>query len=583
MVQEVILQYLSVASNYLHQLTPLESISIIIAIAAIVTVVARIFRQPPIIAYIISGILAGPLFLNLITGATDMIQLSAHIGVSFLLFIVGLNLDLRVLKEVGWTSLLVGSAQIIITVIVGFFIAIGLGYSNIVAIYLAIAFAFSSTVVVVKILSDKKEMDTLHGRISLGILIIQDLVAALALMIVPLLNKETSVLSIILRFGFAILIIIIIFFFSHHILNRFMNYLAKSQETLFLFGVAWALILSTIFFIQGYSLEIGALIGGISLASSKYSLDISGKIKPLRDFFIVLFFVFFGSQLVGPIKPYLIGYAVIFSLFILIIKPIIIMFVLRTYGYKKKINFLTGLNLAQISEFSLILVLLGLNLGHFTQEIISLIVLIALITISISSYSIYYSNNIFNKISNLLNMFEGKRFKQEKDKKETYDIILFGYHRIGYKILRSLKELNAKFVIIDYNPKVIFSLNKQGIDCIYGDAGNKEFLKEIPLTKAKIVISTIPDPESNIVIQEVLRENNSEAVFIATTEQPTSAIDLYKNGVDYVILPHHLGGDYAAHMIKSFHTDRKKYKEAGKKHKKELIESKNRSNFYSKK
>ncbi len=582
MAEEVILQYLSAAYNYLHQLTPLESISIIIAIAAIVTVVARIFKQPPIIAYIISGILAGPLFLNLITGASDMIQISAHIGVSFLLFIVGLNLDLRVLKEVGWTSLLVGTAQIIITVIVGFFIAIGLGYSNIVALYLAIAFAFSSTVVVVKILSDKKEMDTLHGRISLGILIIQDLVAALALMIVPLLNRETSVLSIIIKFSFAILFIIIIFWFSHHVLNRFMNYLAKSQETLFLFGVAWALVLSTVFFIQGYSLEIGALIGGISLASSKYSLDISGKIKPLRDFFIVLFFVFFGSQLVGPIKPHLIGYALIFSLFILIIKPIIVMLVLRIYGYKKKINFLTGLNLAQISEFSLILVLLGLTLGHFTQEVISLIVLVALITIGISSYSIYYSNNIFNKISNFLNMFEGKRFKQEKEKKETYDIILFGYHRIGYKILRSLKDLNAKFVIVDYNPKVIFSLNKQGIDCIYGDAGNKEFLKEIPLKKAKIVISTIPDQESNIIIQEILRESNSDAVFIATTEQPTSALDLYKKGVDYVILPHHLGGDYAAHMIKNFHTDRKKYKEAGKKHKRELIESKNHSVYYNK-
>ncbi len=559
----------------------LLSISFIIAIAAVVTIIARLVRQPPIIAYIIAGILAGPLFLNVITGASEMIQLSAHIGVSFLLFIVGLNLDLRVFKEVGWTSIFAGSAQIIITAIVGFLITIGLGFSNLIAIYLGLIFAFSSTVIVVKILSDKNEMDTLHGRISLGILIVQDLVAALALMIVPLINNNGTVFTISARFGFAILLIAIIFVFSHFVLNRFMNYLAKSQETLFLFGIAWALVLATVFFKQGFSLEIGALIAGMSLASSKYSLDLSGKIKPLRDFFIVLFFVFFGSQLTGPIKPYLIGYAIIFSLFIIIIKPIIVMTVLRIYGYKKKINFLTGLNMAQISEFSLILILLGLTLNHLNKEIISLVVLVALITIGISSYSIYYSGPLFNKLSRLLNIFEGKKYRKEENKKESYDTILFGYHRIGYKILNSLKSLNSKFVVVDYNPKVILSLAKQEINCIYGDAGNKEFLKEIKLHKAKIVISTIPDTESNLNIRDALKEARSEAIFIATTEQPLSALDLYKKGIDYVILPHHLGGEYAAHMIKNFHTEGKKYKEAGKKHRNELAQSKNNSIFHS--
>jgi len=565
--------------NYLMVEEVLLSISLIIGLAALATIIARIIRQPPIIAYIVAGILAGPLFFNIITGASDMIQLLAHIGVSFLLFIVGLNLDLRVFKEVGWTSIFAGSAQIVITALVGFFIAIGLGLNNLTAVYLGIVLAFSSTVIVVKILSDKKEMDTLHGRISLGILIVQDLVAAIALMLVPLLTNNGNIISIISRFGFAVLLIVVIFLFSHFVLNRFMNYLAKSQETLFLFGIAWALVLATIFYKQGFSLEIGALIAGMSLASSKYNLDLGGKIKPLRDFFIVLFFVFFGSQLAGPITLRLIEMAIIFSLFIIIIKPIIVMFVLRAFGYKKKINFLTGLNMAQISEFSLIVILLGLSLNQLNREIISLVVLIALITITVSSYSIYYSTPIFNKISWILNIFEGKKHHDEKSRNKSYDIILFGYHRIGFKILNSLKELDSSFVAIDYNPKVIFSLNKLGIDAIYGDAGNKEFLKEIPLDKAKIVISTIPDSDTNLVIQEMLREANSEAIFIATTEHPASAIDLYKKGVDYVILPHHLGGDYAAHMIKTFHTDRKKYKEAGSKHKKELSRSRNNSTF----
>jgi Kef-type K+ transport system membrane component KefB len=579
MVQGVIINFLTSVLNYLHHLNTLESIGIILGLVAVVTIIARLVRQPPIIAYIVAGILAGPLFLNIISGASDMIQLLSHLGVSFLLFIVGLNLDLRVFKEVGWTSIFAGSAQIIITAVVGFFIAIGLGLNNLTALYLGIVLAFSSTVIVVKILSDKKEMDTLHGRISLGILIVQDLVAAIALMLVPFINSGGTIFTIISRFGFAMLLIVAIFLFSHFVLNRFMNYLAKSQETLFLFGVAWALVLATIFYKQGFSLEIGALVAGISLASSKYNLDLGGKIKPLRDFFIVLFFVFFGSQLTGPITLKLLEMAVIFSLFIIIVKPLIVMSVLRAFGYKKKINFLTGLNLAQISEFSLIVILLGLSLNHLNQEIISLVVLIALITITISSYSIYYSTPIFNKISWLLNIFEGKRKRDEKTKNKSFDIILFGYHRIGFKILSSLKELDSSFVAIDYNPKVILSLNKLGIDSIYGDAGNKEFLKEIPLDKAKIVISTIPDSETNLVIQEMLREANSEAIFIATTEHPNSAIDLYKNGVDYVILPHHLGGDFAAHMIKSFHTDKKKYKEAGNRHMKELTKSRKNSTF----
>lgn len=560
-------------------LDPVLAITFIITIAAIGTVLSRVIRQPPIIAYIITGILAGPLFLNVISESSDMIQLSAHIGVSLLLFIVGLNLDLKVLKEVGWTSLFTGFTQILLTTVIGFLIALGLGLNNLTSLYLAIAISFSSTVVVVKILSDKKEIDTLHGRITVGILIIQDLVAALALMILPLLQGNGNIFSIFGRFLTAVILIIIILLFSNYILKRFMNYLAKSQETMFLFGIAWALALAALFFIQGFSLEIGALIAGISLASSQYHLDLGGKIKPLRDFFIVLFFVFFGSQLAGPITLKLIFMAIIISLFVIISKPLIIMFVLRIVGYKKKINFLTGMNLAQISEFSLILILLGLNLKHLSSEIISLVVLVALITIGISSYSIYYSGNIFKKISRILNVFEGKRYDDNMPKEKHYDIILFGYHRIGFKILDSLKQVSSSFLVIDYNPQVVITLNKKGINSIYGDAGSKEFLSELPLSKAKIIISTVPDIESNFTIQEMLNQSGSEAIFIATTEQPTSALDLYKKGIDYVILPHHLGGEYAAHMIKNFHTDKKRYKEAGKKHLNELSNFKNNSTF----
>ncbi len=552
-------------------------ISLIIALAGILSILARMIKQPPLIAYLIAGVLAGPLFFNILGGdSSSLIQVFAHIGVAFLLFIVGLNLDLRVLKEVGGVSVVAGLSEIFLTGLIGFILAIGFGFANMTALYIGAALAFSSTVVVVKILSDKKEIDTLHGRIALGILIVEDFVAAIALMAIPLFNSNGSITSVLMWLSLAIGVIIAIFLFSHFVLKGFLNYLARSQETLFLFGITWALSLATLFDWLGFSLEIGALIAGMSLATSKYTLELGGKMKPLRDFFVVLFFVFFGSQLAGSIDWPLIKTALIFSAFIVIGKPLIVMTVLRLAGYKKRTNFLTGTSIAQISEFSLILVLLGYTLGHLTQEVMSLAVLIAIITIGVSSYSIYYSHSIFNKLSYLLGIFEGKKHeKKNNSSKESYEIVLFGAHRIGYKILKTLKEMKVPFVVIDYNPKTILTLGKQGINCIYGDASDKEFLNEIELSKVKVVVSTIPDEYSNLAIRENLDRIKSDAVFIATSEQPTHALDLYSQGVDYVIIPHHLGGDYAAHMIRRFGTAKKDYKEAGKKHRKDLNEAKN--------
>lgn len=555
-------------------------LSLIIVIASIATIIARIIGQPPMIAYIVSGVLAGPLVFNIIGGdSSEMIQIFSHLGVAFLLFIVGLSLDLRLLKEVGKVSVLAGFVQIILTAGFGFLISWGLGFSTIVSVYLALILAFSSTIVVVKILSDKKEIDTLHGRIALGILIIQDLVAAIVLMAVPLINSGRNFNLIFYKLGIIIILVGLVFLFTHFILSKFLIYLARSQETLFLFGVAWALVLASVFFKFGFSLEIGALIAGMSLASSKYNLELGSKLKPLRDFFVVLFFVFFGSQLNGSISFEIVKYAIIFSLFILVGKPLIVMTTLKFFGYKKRTNFLAGSSLAQISEFSLVLILLGFNLGHLSRDVMSIVVLVALITIAISSYGIYHSHILFGKISNWLNLFEGNKYELYEKPKGSYDIYLFGYHRIGYKILQELREMKSSFVVIDSNPKVILSLSKHRINCIYGDGGDKNFLDEIGLEKAKIIISTIPDEGVNITLKEKLQESNKNAIFIATAENPRIALDLYNLGIDYVIVPHHLGGEYAADLIQKFKTKKEFYKEEGKKHLKELNDAKRKSEF----
>ncbi len=558
-------------------------LSLIIAIAALLSFFARLIKQPSIIAYLITGVLAGPLFLGMIgpaTASSEITQIFAHLGVILLLFIVGLSLDLRVLKEVGSVSVLAGFTELAITGIVGFFLAWGLGFSSTTAIYLGAALAFSSTVVVVKILSDKKEIDTLHAKIALGILIVEDFVAAIALMTIPLLSNGGSIAYVFLQLLYVTLLIGGIFLLSIFGLPKAMDVLARNQEVLFLFGIAWALLVALLFDVFGFSIEIGALIAGMALASSKYTLELGGKIKPLRDFFVVLFFVYFGSQMVTALTWNLVKAAVIFSLFVIMGKPIIVMSMLRVFGYKKRTNFLAGSSLAQISEFSLVLLLLAYSLGHISQDIMSLAVLIAIITIAVSSYSIYYSHNIFNKISHLLNIFEGNRKMIQKNDKTKYEVVLFGYHRIGSKVGDALRKQKIPFVVVDYNPKVILDLANEKINCIYGDAGDEEFLEELDWRNVKLVISTISDSNSNLTIKDKLNQIKSGAVFIATTEQPMTAIDLYKKGVDYVVVPQHLGGDYVAHLIASFGIDKTKYKKKGKDHYTELNKQKNKPNSH---
>ena len=557
-------------------------LSLIVAVSAVLTIIARTIRQPPIIAYMLAGIVVGPLALGLIGPGdpnAEMMQAFARIGVAFLLFIVGLSLDFRLLKEIGKVSAISGLVEIMIVSVVGFLVSIRLGFSNIASMYIGAAIAFSSTVVVVKILSDKKEMNTLHGRISLGILIIQDIVASIFLMIIPLFNSAGNIEIILKQLGLAVLSIAIVFMVSWLMFGRFLNYLAKSQEALFIFGIAWALMLATIFSRLGFSIEIGALIAGMSLASSKYALELEGKMKPLRDFFVILFFVFFGSQLAGPVTWSLIKDALILSAVVMIIKPLIVMLTLKFFGYTKRTNFLTSLSLAQVSEFSLILVLLGFTLGHVNQELMNLSVLVALITIGISAYTINASSFLSHKAAKYLNFFDGKIESGTSCEGQCYDVILFGYHRIGYKIIETIKKMNMKFLIVDYNPKVVVSLSKQNIDCVYGDAGSKHFLHEIGLDKAKLVISTVPDEQSSLMILEALKETNSSAVFIATAEQPRIALDLYDAGVDYVLIPHHLGGQYASDMIKNFKANKKEYKKIGNQHFASLRKGKRNSNY----
>ena len=349
---------------------------------------------------------------------------------------------------------------------------------------------------------------------------------------------------------------------SWYVLPRLTNFVAKSQEFLLLFSIGWCFAIASLFHYLNFSIEAGALLAGIALSLSPYHHEISARIRPLRDFFIVVFFILLGSQMVFDDITRYIAPTIIFSLFILIGNPLIVMILMGFLGYTKRNSFLAGLTVAQISEFSLVLIAMGVSLGHLEKEILALVTMIGLITIALSTYMVLYSNSIYPLVSRYLSVFErkGKKVDEHRyNKRNRYDIILFGYNRIGFDILHSLKKIKKKFLIIDYDPNVIINLSKEGYDCKYGDANDVEMLDEINFKKVKMVISTIPDIDTNLLLINKIKESNPKMIISVVSHQIDEAVKLYEEGATYVVMPHFLGGRHISTMIEKNKLDMNKF------------------------
>ena len=534
-------------------------LSIILGITVLIAGLMKLLRQPLIIGYILAGIIVSPYFLNVIK-STETISVFSQIGVTFLLFIVGISLSPKVIKEVGKVSLVTGIGQIVFTSLFGFLISRLLGFSVIVSLYIAIALTFSSTIIIMKLLSDKKDTERLYGKISIGFLLVQDIFAIILLMVISSFSGGLKLSELSVQF-FAVGLVLIGGFvlISIYVLPRLSTFFAKSQEFLFLFSIGWGLGLAALFHHIGFSMEIGALVAGVALSMSPFHYEISSKLKPLRDFFIILFFVILGSQMVFGSMGELIVPAIIFSLFILIGNPLIVMVLMGFLGYKKKTGFQAGFTVAQISEFSLILVALGVSVGHLTNEILSLVTIVGLITISGSTYLIMYSDKIYPYLSKYLSIFERNKLVKEEKEFENYDVVLFGYNRIGYDLLQSFKKLKKRVLVVDYNPDTILELTKKGIECRYGDVDDEEFLSEMNLVETKMIVSTIPEFATNLLLVDRIRLINKKAIIITISHNIEEARELYKKGATYVIMPHFLGGIHASKMIDEYKFDLSKF------------------------
>lgn len=526
-------------------------LSAIVFITTAIAAVMRAMRQPLIVGYILSGIIVGPYVLDILH-SVDSIELFSKIGISILLFIVGLSLNPETIKETGKVSLITGLGQVAFTSIIGFLIMRGLGFEVIHSIYGSIALTFSSTIIILKLLSDKGDLNKLYGKIAIGFLLVQDIVATLILLVVSASGNSAdlgpAIVTLVLK---GIAAIGILYLVSKYLLSRISSYFAASQELLFLFSISWGLGLASLFYYFGFSIEIGALIAGVTLSVSSYAYEIGSRMKPLRDFFVVLFFVLLGSHIILTDIVSIIWPAVILSFFVLVGNPLIVYILMNLLGYRSRVGFMAGLTVAQISEFSLILMTLGLSIGHLDRQVVSLITLVGIITISGSTYLILYSNQIYTSLRKILKFFEfrktHKRIKNMKD--GDPDIIIFGYDRVGFDFVNAAGTLTENYFVVDFNPVSIRKMQQENVPFRFGDAEDVEFLQEIGLSKAKIIVSTIPDFSINKFLARNYRHENSEGIIILVSHNIEEAKALYLEGASYVIMPHYLGAHHASNMI----------------------------------
>lgn len=529
-------------------------IGTVIIVAAACGIVARLLRQPLLLAYICAGVLLGAGGLHVIDNIT-ITQDVASIGIIFLLFLVGLELDFQKVKELGPVILVTGLVQMAIVIAAGYALSQALGYPTGASWYFGLAAAFSSTAVVLKRLADRRELSALYARVTVGILLMQDIVAIVALMIISGIGAggggPEMALGFILR---GTLLLVGTWVLARYVLSALFYHIAKSTELLFLTSIAWAFCYALAAQALGFSMEIGAFLAGLSLASLPYNLEIIGRVRPLKDFFLIIFFVVLGLEVSFPTiasnLPLIIGMTVL----VLGVKSFVTSATMVRMGYPKRPAYLTGAGLGQMSEFSLLVALLGLSYGHLSQEMVALIATMTVITITLNTYWNSLNRMIYPILAKPLSVI-GSHVKQQELTQHVHGmqnhILLFGANRVGYQLLQTLERLKKDVLVVDHNPDIIRKLQHRGVTSVYGDIDDLELLEQTGVQKADMVISTVPNPSASMYLIEQTRATNKKALIITTAEQVDEALAMYAAGADYVILPRIVGGEAAAKMLEN--------------------------------
>ena len=480
------------------------SVALILALAVAGGAIAKLLRQPVVVSFIVVGILAGPTAFNLVEGA-DEIRLFAKFGIAILLFLVGLKLDFHMIRSTGKVALIAGLSQVAFTAAVGFGLAVLFGFETTTALYIAVALTFSSTIIIIKLIGDKRELDTLYGRIAVGILIVQDILVVAAMVVIVTIGTpgEGSVVTdLVVTLASSAVFLGVAAFASRFVLEKVLDWISKSPELTLLFGVAWAIVLAAISTLIGLSMEIGAFVAGVSLASTAYRESLGARMVSLRDVMLLFFFIELGASLtfadaLGQLWP-----AIVLSVFVLVGKPLIVFAIMGWMGYRSITSFRTGVALAQISEFSLILIALGFSLGQVDSAVLSLVTLVAVFTITVSSYFILYTDKLYSMMQGFMHLFERGKAEavDEESQSLSFDAIVVGSGRFGSEVISGLISSGSSVLAVDLDPDALARAREIGAETLFGDVGDPDFAKMLPMHQSDTLICTAPDRSTNTLL-----------------------------------------------------------------------------------
>ncbi|MDA8795882.1 cation:proton antiporter [Aquiluna sp.] len=480
------------------------SVALILALAVAGGAIAKLLRQPVVVSFIVVGILAGPTAFNLVEGAEE-IRLFAKFGIAILLFLVGLKLDFHMIRSTGKVALIAGLSQVAFTAAVGFGLAVLFGFEATTALYIAVALTFSSTIIIIKLIGDKRELDTLYGRIAVGILIVQDILVVAAMVVIVTIGTpgEGSVVTdLVVTLASSAVFLGVAAFASRFVLEKVLDWISKSPELTLLFGVAWAIVLAAISTLIGLSMEIGAFVAGVSLASTAYRESLGARMVSLRDVMLLFFFIELGASLtfadaLGQLWP-----AIVLSVFVLVGKPLIVFAIMGWMGYRSITSFRTGVALAQISEFSLILIALGFSLGQVDSAVLSLVTLVAVFTITVSSYFILYTDKLYSMMQGFMHLFERGKAEavDEESQSLSFDAIVVGSGRFGTEVISGLISSGSSVLAVDLDPDALARARELGAETLFGDVGDPDFAKMLPMHQSDTLICTAPDRSTNTLL-----------------------------------------------------------------------------------
>jgi Kef-type K+ transport system membrane component KefB len=531
------------------------SFAIIIVSATVLAFIAKKTKQPPLIAYLFTGIIIGPVFLNLVS-ETELIAILSELGLGFLLFLIGIEMKLddirEILKPVGRIAIL----QTVLQTALAFVIPYALGFTFMETLVIALCTVFGATPVIVKLLSEKDELSTLPSKIDVGVLILQDiyLIIILALFSSGNLTNPGQI-------GFTLAKVLVMIGVittvslasSKYILPKVFKRIADNEHAFFLYGISWAFIFITFSQSLGLSVEVGAFLAGLGLGQIPYNTELKERIRPLTDFFMIIFFSTIGLSLNAQNLLVYWQEALLASGVLMVGNFLIMFYLIDREKFTPETSFIGSLNMTQVSEFSLVVGGIAVTQGYIKGDILGYLSMMALVTMSLSTYLINYNHEIYRKIEHLLERFEDED-KQDVEIESLEDhAVVIGYDETVRPVVEVINDRFDQLVVIDNDSSQTEELSRKGFEYIYGDFRHGEIRKASKLDKAKLVLCIVPDMNVN---KRMLSDIGPETTVFAKATNFEDAAELYDLGADYVILENTISGEKTAEYIKIFLEDK---------------------------